>query len=288
VQKLQAVASVEPAPRGSGLLIVAEELNTRQPLQQTPERDPLGLIVRLTLRYLDEPEPDAILSVHSTIPMASGLGSGAAVSTAMVRALTGFLGHSLPPKEISRLVFAVEKLHHGTPSGIDNTVVTFERAVFFVKGRPVETFEIGTTLHFLIADTGLVSPTRVAVGDVRRAWQQDRVRYEALFEQIGAIVNQARQEIERGDADVLGRLMDRNHALVQALGVSCPELEGLVTAARGAGALGAKLSGAGRGGNMIALVGPEVRSTVTRALRHTGARRVIESSLLPASTDSQL
>jgi mevalonate kinase len=130
-----------------------------------------------------------------------------------------------------------------------------------------------------IGDTGIASPTRIAVGDVRRSWQADPPRYEALFARIGAIAQEARQAIERGDLARLGMLMNDNHALLQELTVSCAELDALVDAAKRAGAWGAKLSGGGRGGNMLALVTPETESAVERALRQAGAKNVIVSEV---------
>ena len=141
----------------------------------------------------------------------------------------------------------------------------------------METFAVGAPSHLLIADTGVSSPTRVAVGAVRRAWEQDKVRYEALFDRIAGIVERARAYIEKGMASELGPLMDENHALLREMGVSSPELERLVEVARGAGALGAKLSGAGRGGNMIALVDDQVAALVAEALRQAGAGHIIET-----------
>ena len=98
-----------------------------------------------------------------------------------------------------------------------------------------------------IADTGIHSPTKVAVGDVRRAWERERTRFESLFNRIAMVVETARSAIAAGEPERLGPLMDENHALLQEIGVSCPELDALVAAALSAGALGAKLSGAGRG-----------------------------------------
>ena len=181
----------------------------------------------------------------------------------------------MTPADISALAFEVEKLHHGTPSGIDNTVIAYEQPVYFVRGEPIAAFSVARPFRIAIADTGVVSPTKVAVGDVRRAWEAERDRYEALFDEIGAIVHAARAAIERGDVEALGPLMNANQRLAREIGVSSPEIESLVDAALGAGARGAKLSGAGRGGNVIALVGEENPEKLVRALMDTGARHVI-------------
>ncbi|MBL7063294.1 MAG: mevalonate kinase [Anaerolineae bacterium] len=277
VAQVRATATVEPAPPSSGLTIIAPDVGKSLSLTTAPQEEPLATAARLTLDYLSAPEPDATLTVSSTIPIASGLGSGAAVSTALVRALATFLGRTLKPAEISTLVFKVEKIHHGTPSGIDNTVVAYEQPVYFVQGQPVERLTVGAPFTLLIGDTGARSPTRKVVEHVRRGQRREPAHYDALFDQMGDLADEARRAIERGDVDALGPLMDENHALLIELGVSSPKLNDLVETARFAGALGAKLSGAGRGGNMIALVEDDFAEEVTEALREAGAVRVIHT-----------
>ena len=222
--------------------------------------------------------PACTLRVNSDIPVASGLGSGAAVSVAIIRAFSAFLGHPLPDEQVSALAYEVEKIHHGTPSGIDNTVVTYARPVYFVRraaphaGPPpggergstplIETFAVPRPFTIVIGDTGIPAPTRETVADVRRGWESDPARYERLFAAAGSIAKAARQAIEDGHPERLGPLMDENHALLRKMGVSSPELDVLVRAAKSAGALGAKLSGGGRGGNMIALVGQRIEQRI--------------------------
>jgi mevalonate kinase len=277
VTQVRATAAVEPVPSGRGLTLVAPDLGKNFSLATAPQDEPLAAAARLTLNCLSVPEPDATLTVSSTIPVASGLGSGAAVSTALVRALAGFLGHRLETAQVSALVFEVEKIHHGTPSGIDNTVVAYEQPVYFVRGQPVARLASGAPFTILIGDTGIRSPTRQVVERVRRAWERSPARYDALFDQIGDIVDEARQAMEAGRVDALGPLMDDNHELLIELGVSSSTLNELVEAARFAGAMGAKLSGAGRGGNMVALVEDDWVEDVTEALREAGAVRVIRT-----------
>lgn len=279
VTQVQANAAVEPAPPGSGLTIVAADLGQSIHLATAGKRDPLATAARLTLAHLSAPEPDGTLTIHSTIPIAGGMGSGAAVSTALVRALAGFLGHEMEPAEVSSLVFEVEKIHHGTPSGIDNTVIAYEQPVYFVRGRAVERLAVGAPFTLLIGDTGAPSPTGKVVAQVRRDWQREPARYDALFDQIGAVAEEARRAIESGDIYALGPLMDDNHELLIDMGVSSPRLDNLVETARLEGAMGAKLSGAGQGGNMIALVEDDLVEQVTEALIQEGATRVIHTKV---------
>lgn len=282
VQAVSAKAIITPdiqAPSGR-VWIEAPQAGISAELGALPENDPLAAAVYAGLQALGIRQPPAFkLRVSSTIPMGGGLGSGAAVSVAILRAVSAFLGHPMSDEQVSALAFEVEKIHHGTPSGIDNTVITYAKPVFFVKGRAVEFLEVVTPFTLLIADSGASTPTRVSVGAVRAAWQAEPQRYVQLFAQIGDLAKQARKAIEAGDNKQLGPLMDRNHELLQQLDVSSPELDTLVAAARQAGALGAKLSGGGRGGNMIAMVPAEKAKAVADALLGAVAIGVIQTTV---------
>jgi mevalonate kinase len=277
VMQVQATASIEPSPPGSGLTIVASDMKESIALSSAAVDEPLAAAARLTLDHLAAPIPDVAITIRSTIPIASGLGSGAAVSAALVRALASFSGSPLSVEEVSALVFEVEKIHHGTPSGIDNTVIAHEQPVYFAPKHSSKKVRltVGAPFTLLIADTGKSSPTKRVVGRVRQAWQRQKARYEVLFDQIGDIVDEARRAMEAGDIRELGSLMDENHDLLIELGVSSSKLDELVDAAHFAGALGAKLSGAGQGGNMIALVEEGFADEVMEELKEAGATRVI-------------
>jgi mevalonate kinase len=280
VSQVRACATVEDAPRGHGLVICARDLELRHRLGLALCQDgpayPLDATVRHTLDWLGiEDTPDLTLTVASTVPMARGLGSGAAVATAMVRALAQHLGHEPTAEEVSQLVYQIEVIHHGTPSGIDNSVVAFERAVYFVRNEPIRVLQVRRPMWLVIGDTGIASPTKIAVGDVRRGWEVDQQRYEAWFDRIGAIVERAKGAMATGASSTLGPLMNENQELLEAIDVSSPELETLIAAARQAGAMGAKLCGAGRGGNMVALVAPESAQATATALREAGATNTI-------------
>lgn len=259
-----------------GIRIDAPDIHLRSELNSLPSDHPIAAVVHnfLFLARLS-PFPSLDIKITSTIPVASGLGSGAAVTVALVRALSSHLGHPMTDEEVNAFAFEIEKLHHGTPSGIDNTVVTYARPVYFVKGQPIETFSVGRLFTIVIGDTGLSAPTRESVGDVRKLWEADRAKWEEVFDEVGTIAKKAREAIEQGRTEDLGVLMNDNHSLLQKMTVSSPELDRLISAARGAGALGAKLSGGGRGGNMIALVEEDQAEKVAKSLMDAGARITI-------------
>ncbi|MCU0509050.1 MAG: mevalonate kinase [Anaerolineae bacterium] len=277
VAQVCASAVVEAGEPGSGLILDAMDLRERVTLACAGH--PLAEIARLALAELGMSEPDWRVGISSTIPIASGMGSGAAVSAALARAIATAAGRPFSAETVSALVYEVERLHHGTPSGVDNTVIAYGQPVYFKRGEAPQPFAIGAPLMLAIGDTGIASPTKVAVGDVRAGWQRETARYEALFDAVAEIVESARQAIAAGRVGELGPLMNQNHGLLREMGVSSPELDRLVEAARAAGAGGAKLSGGGRGGNMIALVTRETAATVANALSAAGARRVIVTDI---------
>jgi mevalonate kinase len=292
VPVMQVHANVEISDSSrAGIWIEAPDVDLNSELNTLPSDHPIASVIHNFL-FLSRVPPSPLhpspagrgcegkfsnldIKITSTIPVASGLGSGAAVTVALIRALSSHLNHPMTDEQINAFAYEIEKLHHGTPSGIDNTVVTYARPVYFVKGQPIETFRVGQPFTIVIGNTGIPAPTRESVGDVRRLWEADKVKWESVFDQVGEIAKKARATIEKGKIDELGKLMDQNHALLQEMTISSPELDRLVSAARQAGALGAKLSGGGRGGNMIALVEPEKADAVAKSLKNAGAKNTI-------------
>lgn len=259
-----------------GIRINAPNILLNERLDSLAPSHPLAATVRNTLTVLGAGSLSGVtVLVRSTIPVASGLGSGAAVSVAIIRALAKYLKKDLTNEQVSALAFETEKLYHGTPSGIDNTVVTYAKPVYFVKGQPIEILHVKKPFTIVIGDTGIPASTKDSVRDVRVQHHKQPERYETLFAAIGSIARTACQLIENGMPESFGPLMDENHALLRSMGVSSEELDNLVEAARKAGALGAKLSGGGRGGNMIALAPAGKAGTVARSLKEAGATNTI-------------
>ncbi|MBV7327578.1 mevalonate kinase [Chloroflexi bacterium TSY] len=283
VWDVTATATITQQTPGSGCIVVAHDTDQILSLAHSGNEEPLAVLVRLALKHLSiRRMPDWRIDLLSTIPIVSGLGSGAAVSAAIVRALFAHTGRQVQAEVVSQLVYETEKLFHGTPSGIDNTVIAHEKPVWFVKGTQPEPFTPVGSITLVIADSGISSPTKEAVGDVRMAWQADAVRYEELFDTIGQLVTRARSVLEQTDPArqvELGSLMNQNQEILRDIGVSSSTLDHLIQAALNAGALGAKLSGGGRGGNIIALVDEQTASPVQQALKEAGAKRVIVTSV---------
>jgi mevalonate kinase len=289
VMQVRVKAIITPELRSSTgtILIDAPDINLLAQPEQLADNHPLRLLIETIQDRLQAQLPAMRVRITSTIPVAAGLGSGSAVSVAVSRAISTFVGRPFSTVEASEIAYIVEKAHHGTPSGIDNTVVAYAQPVFFQRGRPIENLFPAQPFTLLIADSGLQSTTAAVVGDVRLGWQSDPERYEALFDAVAKIVLEARHAIEHGPVEPLGDLMNENHKLLQVMGVSCPELDRLVDTAVTAGAAGAKLSGGGRGGNMIALVTTDSAQQVEQALRTAGAVRTILTTVQPATREDQ-
>lgn len=271
-----------PAAKPGLVQIIARGIGVVSNLDHLAEDNPLAMAIGTTAQTVGERSLPAMrIEISSTIPIAAGLGSGTAVSAAIARALSAFLGHPLADTDISRIAFQVDHLHHGTPSGIDNTVIAYSQPVFYVRDLPFERLQVHLPITFVIGNTGIPSPTGAVVEHVRQNWIAAREETELLFDQIGQISFQARMKIEQGPVDDIGVLMVKNQHLLKLLGVSSPELDQLINAALSAGASGAKLCGGGRGGNMIALVAPDTAGAVARALREAGAVNTITTTITP-------
>jgi mevalonate kinase len=203
----------------------------------------------------------------------SGIGASAANCVSLARALAAALGKSLTEEEVNTAAYEGEKGYHGktdvhigrrvtrclsrgTPSGVDNTASTYGGLLRFQRSANGPLFEprkLSRPCRVVYASTGITASTTAVVGDVRARRESDRAAYDALEARYDAIFTAADAAFASGDNGRLGTLADENHALLQTLGVSCAELDALVLAARAAGAVGAKMSGTGRGGLMFAI-----------------------------------
>jgi mevalonate kinase len=285
VTQVQAKATVTAsplAPEGQ-VRIDAPDIGLQSELEKLPDAHPLRLLLQTLTKALAIPRLPALqLRIISTIPVAAGLGSGAAVSVAVLRALSAFLGKPLDDDKVCALAFEIEKAYHGNPSGIDNTVITYSRPIYFRRGAPFTLLKPAQAATLVVADTGITSPTATAVAGVRQRWQADRTVYEALFDRIAELTEAGRQVMEHGSTPNLGPIMDNNHEILRKIGVSSPELDRLAETARASGAYGAKLSGAGLGGNIIALAPPEKAEEISQRLSQVGAVRTIITTVQPS------
>jgi len=231
----------------------------------------LEAAVALIRRQLGLDQARFALTIRSRVPRAMGLGSSASLAVAITRALAGAYDVELDDARTNAIAFECEKLAHGTPSGVDNTLATYAKPVLFRRGDGLETREIplSAPLPIVVACSKTRGLTFEQVQGVRDRRQRSGGRYDVLFEQIDALTLDAADAVASADHAELGRLMNLCHGLLNAIEVSTPELERMVGIARSAGALGAKLTGAGGGGSIVALA-PGRTKEVEAALRAAG------------------
>ncbi|NAZ27161.1 MAG: mevalonate kinase [Thermogladius sp.] len=197
--------------------------------------------------------------IDSEIPIAAGMGSSAAVAVSTAHALATLKGVEPDKKLIWEVSFEAEKIYHVKPSGVDNTLSTYG-GVLFYQGGEFKRVEVKwpDDIYMVIVDSGVKRSTGQVVEDVLRRYEKYHRIMSGIYDAAGVLVEEALKALERGDFTRLGELMDINHGLLVSLGVSTPLLDSLLWTVREAGALGAKICGAGRGGVIVAVV-DEVR-----------------------------
>lgn len=212
------------------------------------------------------------VEINSTVPVGAGLGSSAAVIAATTAATGAILDVKLSKEDILRITYAAEKIVHGTPSGVDPAISTMGGTMLFQMDTGFKPLEVKTNIPLIIGDTGVERSTRVQVEKVRDLVDKYPRVTEHLMKAAREIVLRAIEALKENDLETLGTMMNINHALLYGIGVSDESLEWLANAARKAGALGAKLTGAGGGGCMIALAREEKLEQVSEAIQRSGGR----------------
>jgi len=210
------------------------------------------------------------IEIDSSIPLAAGLGSSASVAVSVIAALSRLLGLRTSREEIRELAYIPERIVHGKPSGIDQTTATHGGVIAFSLDKGFEAINARRDIPIVIGNTGITRSTGEQVAKVRSISQERPSEFNIVATHAGEISTKARQAIEKGKLRRLGELMNDNHDLLKWLSLSNRKLEELISAARSSGALGAKLTGAGGGGCMIALVEPGVEREVAEAITKSG------------------
>jgi len=210
------------------------------------------------------------VSIRSSIPIAAGLGSSAAVATSTVAAVSHLLGLQLSRDEIFRMAYESERLVHGTPSGIDPAISTYGGALQFQRGRDFIDLKVETNIPLIIGNTRVERSTSELVTKVRQMREGYPSVVDLIFITGARTALLAVEALRKGNLQTVGELMNINHALLSAVGVSHESLERLTYAARNGGAYGAKLTGGGGGGCMIALTEEKKLKKVMVAIVRAG------------------
>ncbi|NUN16724.1 MAG: mevalonate kinase, partial [Myxococcales bacterium] len=269
LRRLQTMVSMQLRSDSAGLIVET------QPDVVSPAMNAVRLLAE---RFGVMPERLSI-RIDSCVPLGCGLGSSAAFAVAVVRAfqhLVAFPSGGEPDVEVTNsMAFVLECLAHGNPSGVDNTVVSFERPLVFRRDQPPRLIGDNSSLTFLVADSGIRHSTALAVAAVGEFAKMDPIVFHDILCKVESIVESGVDAYLRSDGPSLGNAMFTNHNLLRQVGVSSAPLDRLVCAALDAGAWGAKLTGAGVGGSVLAVTSAEAVAKVTKSLRNSGARQVL-------------
>ena len=265
---------VEPSILGpSGKILLSfPALGLDTEIDDLPENHPIFHAVFETLQVLGiAQKPSCKLHFNANLPIGSGLGSSAAMAVATIRGLSAFLGHPLDDLTVNQLAYECEKQVHANPSGINNTVITYEKALWFQRGKEPEFIQTEIDLHFILADTGIQKSTRENVARLAQFREKNPDFVNPRIEEIGDLAKEARKALLYGDESVLAKCVNRNQELLRDLELSCPELEQLISIVLDSGALAAKLTGGGKGGHMLALVEADQSKIVLEKINQKGA-----------------
>ena len=280
---LKVRTTIEPAigqPQGR-IHIKAASLGIDHDLSELGKDHFLVHTLNLLFSYLGLLQtPTCRVVITSELPVAAGLGSSAAIAISVLRAMSAFLGHPLNPEELNTLAFQSEQAVHGRPSGIDNTVITQEKPIYYQRGQKIEFIQPAREFTFVVADSGIRKSTRESTAQVARDLASNPNAVQPHLDAITELVREGKRSFQNGDIEALGEAINSNQEHLSALQLSCPELDSLILAARQAGALGAKLTGGGMGGHMLALITPEIETSVAQALVSAGSPHVFTTHVL--------
>jgi len=214
--------------------------------------------------------------LKGNLKCASGIGASGALASAIARALSEHFSLNLSDERINEIAFEAEKAGAGNPSGIDNTVSTYGGMLTFEKNleggkNKIKLIEVKESLKIVLASTGITQETKEIVGAVKAEKERNPEKFEQIFSEYKKVYENGLEALKNGDVEKVGQLMDKNQGLLREITVSCDEIEKIVSIAKENGALGAKLTGTGRGGLVICLVPDEItQEKVVLAVQKAG------------------
>jgi mevalonate kinase len=265
-------ASVIPW-NGKGIRIIDQRKGTKgySEAKQEQQKDAIERILKEL--GIDSKKNPLEIKLGGTLPTFSGIGASAANCVAIARAISDQFNLRYSDERINEVAYEAEKAYAGTPSGIDNTAATYGGLLWFKKGEQptIEKLKVKQPIEIVMGNTGIVANTKAVVAGVKERKERYPKKYESIFKASEELVWKARKALETYDLSAVGKLMNKNHELLQAIEVSSKELDYLVNLARENGALGAKLTGGGVGGCMVALtLGKDLQEKVAKAIEQDG------------------
>jgi mevalonate kinase len=224
-------------------------------------------IIENILRFFKISEKIEIKLAGDLTVFTGGIGASAALAAAVSRAVNNFFGLNCDDNKINEAAYEGEKVVHGNPSGIDNTAAVFGGLFLFKKGL-IEKIKIKKTIEIVLIDSGIINSTKAVIEEVRKDKEDNKAKLDLILKEYLKLVQLGKRALQDFDLEKLGEFMDKNHILLKELGVSCSELDKIVGIAKKLGALGAKLTGTGKGGIVIALTpGKDLQEIVAQEFK---------------------
>lgn len=256
--------------------IVLDSSLYRGPIDLAP-KSLTGIVhtIKQTLHLLKIPYRGLLIRIKSSIPPGKGLGSSASVAIAIVKSLFTYSNETYSNEQLLRLAGISETYAHGAPSGIDPLTITSPSPIWYRKEQPIDYIRPDGEFHFVVADSGQMADTKTAIDTVTRMLQETPKMVTRKMERIGEITYEVRKTLEKSKKDLLGTLLNEAQSELEAIGVSNQGLNKLIRFARSEGALGAKLTGGGNGGCIIALAKDEFHAKqLTEKIKQFGSPAV--------------
>ena len=276
VSAIDSTVDAEVKKIGEGITVRDERKGARGYTQKKRAEQKESIERMLRTMGIDPEKAILAIWLGGNLPGFSGIGASAASSVAIARAIAEEFKLGLSDEKINEIAFEAEKAYAGTPSGIDNTAATYGGLIWFkrnLSGGPntIEKLSIREPVEIIIGNTGIVADTKEMVAGVAARKKKNPGEYNLLFKQAEDLAFATREALEEFDLRKVGKSMNENHRLLQEIEVSCKELDYLVNLAREQGAFGAKLTGGGGGGCMVALTpGKELQEAVAAAMEKEG------------------
>ncbi len=276
VSAIHSATDAEVKKTGEGIVVEDERQGAKGYTEKKRAQQKESIERMLKTMGIDPEKAPLKIWLGGKLPGFSGIGASAASSVAIARAIAEEFEMNLPDEKINEIAYEAEKAYAGTPSGIDNTAATYGGLIWFKRNLSgglniIEKLSIREPVEIVIGNTGIVADTKEMVAGVAERKKRNLEKYNSLFKQAEELAFTARKSLEEFDLEQVGKLMNENHRLLQEIEVSCRELDYLVNLAREQGALGAKLTGGGGGGCMIALTPrKELQEAVATAMEKEG------------------
>jgi len=276
VSAIDSTADAEVKKIGEGITVKDERKGAKGYTEKKKFQQKESIERMLKTAGINPEKASLEIRLRGNLPSFSGIGASAASSVAIARAIAEEFEMKLSDEKINEIAYEAEKAYAGTPSGIDNTAATYGGLIWFkrnLSGGPntIKRLNIREPVEIVIGNTGIVADTKEMVAGVAERKKTNPEKYNPLFKQAEELAFTARKAIEDFDLSKVGKLMNENHRLLQEIEVSCKELDHLVNLAREQGAFGAKLTGGGGGGCMVALTPrKELQEAVATAMEKEG------------------